>query len=280
MKNWTSPIRILVVFLALLTIAASVSWAGTQTSMWLQLVLNLVLLLGSSWGTFMVLEKFGLAKATRWEHRVITALILFLLFDSSLAWYVFVFLGVISEATQRLIRLPTGPVFNPAAVTAALATLLGWYPGWWGVSFAPRLMIFGPGLSIATFVTVPVATYVAWKYKKLPIMGIAAVSFGVLYGLFARINPAFMLLEGTLAFFLLVMAVEPKTSPVLLKEQLIFGGALGGLMAIAIFLAWPEPNCMPLLICNLVFNLYRNRKWVVKKFQPTPPVAAPVTPVS
>jgi hypothetical protein len=128
-------------------------------------------------------------------------------------------------------------------------------------------MILEPGISVAILLTLPVAGFVAWKYKKLQIVAAALTTFSLFYILIIRANPLFLIIEGTLAFFFLVMTVEPKTSPVLLSHQLICGGSLGILMVVALTLALPEPSCIPLLVCNGAFNLYRNRKWMMSKLQ-------------
>jgi Na+-translocating ferredoxin:NAD+ oxidoreductase RnfD subunit len=80
-------------------------------------------------------------------------------------------------------------------------------------------------------------------------------------------NPLFILVEGTLLFFLLVMAIEPKTSPILPKQQYIFGAVLGLLVVAGLKFGAVEPYAAALLVCNLGFNVYRNWNWLKIKFQ-------------
>lgn len=280
MKSSLKPIQLLVLYFAGMLLWSSFSWGGLDITFWLGQVWHFALLILPGFAIYWLLQKQKMIQPSRWENRFITTAILFLLFDSLLPWWSFVLMGLVAELGQRFIRVPTGPVFNPAALAAVAVTLVGYYPGWWGVSFAPRLPVEWGGLSLATLLlTIPVVGHIARSYKKLPIALTGMFFFALSYAVVFRSNPIFILIEGTLIFFFLVMADEPKTSPVLKKEQYIFGGALGLMMSAALFLALPEPYCIPLLICNLVFNVYRNRRWVMMKLKPQPPQPAPVAPV-
>jgi Na+-translocating ferredoxin:NAD+ oxidoreductase RnfD subunit len=273
------PIQVLVLYFLAMLLWSSVSWGGFAPMFWLGQLWHFFLVFVPGFLVYWFLQKQKLAAPTRWEYRFITSSILFLLFDPLLPWWSFLVMGLVAELGQRFIRVPTGPVMNPAALAAVVITFFGFYPGWWGVSFAPRLPVEWGGLSLATLLlTIPIVGYVANSYKKLPIAIIGMAVFAVSYALVFMSNPLFILIEGTLIFFFLVMADEPKTSPVLRKEQFIFGGTLGLLMTGALFFAVAEPYCMPLLICNVVFNVYRNRRWIMAKFnKPQPPQS--VTPL-
>lgn len=279
MQSWLSPIRILLLYLVVLAIAGSVSWQGLDLLFWLNQGLHFALLFGGGWLTYQALLKAKLGRPTRWEHRAITCLILFLLFDPTISWTAFLGIGIATELLQRLIRVPTGPVFNPAALGASIATLAGFFPAWWGVSFAPRLPLFEGGMSVAMLLTLPIAGYVAHTYKKLPIAGALLVTFTLAYIVVLKMSPVFVLLEGTLAFFILVMALEPKTSPVLRGQQLAYGGILGALLVLSIKWGWHEPYSMALLVVNLIFNVYKNHKILLMKWrQPTVAQPVPATP--
>lgn len=275
MRVWLTPIRILLFFLLGLNVLASWSWGGWEVGFWVGQFRNfLLLVLGFSVVYYPLLQR-KLIQATRLEYHLITSSILFLLFDPLLPWWVFVSLGVMTEVIQRFVRVPTGPVFNPAAMGALLMSLMGYFPGWWGTSFAPRLPLLEGGVSVVVFLTIPIAGYVAQKYRKLNISLAAWVMFGMLYlGLFGT-NPLFLLFEGTLFFFLLVMAVEPKTTPVLPKEQLIFGALVGGLSVVLLRIYFFEPYCGALVIANGLFNAYRHRKWVMGKIVKPPEKSLP-----
>lgn len=272
-KAWSTPIRLLLVYLIGMAIWATINWSGTDIVVGAALLRNLVLLFGSSWLLFTVLVKVGWAKPTRWEHRLISCLILFLLFDSLTPWWVFIALGITTELGQRLIRLPTGPVANPAALGALIiATTTGFLPTWWATNFGPR---FFELLSTAGIITTLVAGYIVFKYRKLTLVATALTTITLLSIVVMQMVPLFLLLDGTLLFFILVMATEPKTSPVLFKQQIMYGVTIGIITIIGMIQAWPETFTAALVLANIGFNLYRNRTLIMAKFRP---VAAPVTP--
>lgn len=275
MKLNLSPIRILIYYLILLMLIGSLSQAGLSLNLWFVQIRNFALLFGGAYGLYRILLPTKRIAPTRWEHRFITSAILFLLFYLDSPWYVFLGLGIGVEALQRFIRLPTGPLMNPAGLATVISALFGFGPLWWGASFSPRLDIAG-GISIAVFFTIPFGAYVAYKYRKLKIVGAFVVAFTLAFLLLMRSIPTFILLEGTILFYVLVMVVEPKTSPVMRNDQLIYGGAIGILVALAIKFSFFEPYAGPLILCNLIFNLYRNRKYLAKKFGGSPNSSVPL----
>lgn len=259
------PIRILVAYLTLLAFFAVWSWSGADVSEWLRAVRNLALLLLSATLVYQAFVRFGSARPTRSEHRVITALILFLLFDPMLPWWIFALLGFAVEIVQRLLRTQLGPILNPAAAAGLLISFLGYFPGWWGMSFSPRLLLIAGGVSSAVLL-LPIAAYVAYSYKKL--YATAGFLFGVLVflPLLLQRSPVFMLLEGTLLFFGLVMIPEPKTSPVLPLEQMVFGASIGLLYCVLLRIHFVEPSLGALLIANAVWygwKTWKQRRKVV-----------------
>jgi hypothetical protein len=283
MKAWTSPVRLLSLFLFFLSIAATISWARLDVMTWFVCVRNALLIIGSGWLVYRALLPTKKIKPTRWEHRVITGLILFLLFDPLLPWYFFPIIGIVTEVAQRFIRVATGPIFNPASLGVFVMSFFGFLPGWWGASFSPRIPV--PfldinGISIASVFVVPIAGYIAHKYKKLPIAITAAAVFAVLYLIVYQSNPAIILLEGTLAFFLLVMAVEPKTSPVIFKEQLAFGTVICLFIILGIHFGMFDPYVFALLVANALLQIYRyiQKKKMLAKAAVAQSAPSPATP--
>lgn len=277
MKPWLQPIRILLLYLIVLTILGTISWSRFDSQVLGQITLEAVMLFGGYSFIHFLLVRSKRIQVTRWEHQAITCLILLLLFEPGLPWYSYMIIGALAEVLQRVFRLVTGPLANPAAlaiVAIALVGLLyqwtgfmGWYPLWWGVSFAPRLPIIDGGVSAAALLTIPIAGWVAHKYKKLWIVA-AAVATLIPACLFVLgRSPLFILLEGTFAFFLLVMAIEPKTSPILRNQQLLYGALLSTLVVIGIKFGWYEAYTMSLVIVNVVFNLWKNKALLLKKVQ-------------
>lgn len=276
------PIRILVIYLIVLAVIGSISWTWGKPIDFLFQIRNYAFIYAAmfsvGWGMCKVMKK----PMPRWEDRVITSLILFLLFDSFLQWWAFPLVGGITEVAQRLIRVPTGPVFNPAALGALVVSFFYLLPSWWGASFSPRIPITTDGLSVAALITFPVAGFITWKYKKYWIAGVGALVACIAYLVLFQLSPVFLFLEGTLAFYLLVMAVEPKTTPILRNEQIGFGIMLGIMMPILLKVGFLEPYAGALVAANGLFQLYGylNRKtggFGLKK-KPTVVTSQPIQP--
>lgn len=273
-KTWTQPIKVLLVLLSLLTTLALFSWGDWRINPdeWITALLKFGLLVLGSKITLKVLTSLKFPAPTRWEHTAITGMILFLLFAPDAPWWGFIVVGAVTEALQRILRLPTGPLANPAAfgtlVAASLFGSWGVLPTWWGVSFSPRWDLFGlvpEGLSIATLLLLPVAIWVAAKYRKLWTAASLVISTSLMYWLVFALNPTYLLLEGTLLFFALVMAIEPKTSPVLRNEQILFGAGVGVLLVILLKFYFVEAYAGALVAGNVIYN--GRRWWALSTFR-------------
>lgn len=266
-KTWTQPIKVLLVLLVALSLLATLSWADWRLNAdeWITAVLKLGMLFAGASVTMRLLTFVGYKPSVRWEHRVISCLILFLLFAPDAPWWGFVVVGALTEGLQRVLRLPTGPLANPAALGTLVAAVVfgswGVLPTWWGVSFSPRWDLLGlvpEGLSIATLLLLPVAVWIAWKYKKLWTAGALVASTALAYWVTFAVIPTYLLLEGTLLFFALVMAVEPKSSPVVRNEQIIFGTGVGILLVILLKFYFVEAYTGALVTGNVIYN---GRRW-------------------
>lgn len=257
------PIKVLLYGLVFLAVIA-VIFSSSSLSDFLMHLFHFGLLFGSSLATRWLVAQTKLtslpALLLRWDHRLITTLLLFLLFDPGQPWGVFMLLGVLTEVFERLLRAPTGPLLNPAALGGLLLALAGFYPDWWGMSFEPRIVVAGAGASVFTWLFLGAAVWVANKYKKLWLVVGALVSFCLSYGLGFGQLPIGVLLDGTLLFFFLVMLVEPKTSPALKQEQLWFGAAVGSLVVVLLKLAFVEAYLGALLCTELGFQAWRFRQ--------------------
>ena len=272
MQTWFTPIRLLVIFLQVLALLATLFWSEFRLLESLQVLSKLILIYATLFATGTLLTRFGLPDSSRPEHRVITALILFLLFIPLLSWWVFVLLGVVTEIAQRFLRTPSGPLFNPAAMGTLIASFIGFTPDWWGTNFSPRFELFGETASIALFFTLPFAGYVAYRYRKHHLVVAALIAISIAYPLIIGQNPLFLIINGTLAFFLLVMAVEPKTSPALMKEQWVYGIILGLMFVFALKFHFIEAYVGALLVANL-YQQHKHISLWFKKGTPASPIA-------
>lgn len=189
------------------------------------------------------------------ENAGITILILTLLVDPRIGFFWAIGLGLVTAFVKMRLRFQGKPVLNPAAAGLAIFSLFGIFDSWWGVSFAPRFSeLF---ISIAVVLTIPFAGYVAYRYRKLWIPLALGIAFALGSFVLSGSVPWIILLEGTVFFFALVMASEPLTSPVVRKEQIVFGASVGLLLALFLDQAWPLTYCGPLLLVNAAYVLYR-----------------------
>lgn len=258
-----SPIRILLMFLSLMAIFATNSWGG-DLGFWVGQAARLGLIYVGMNLAYFVLDKFFVVKdAGRWENRVISTLILYLLFDPLIPYWVFFGLGVVTEVTQRIFRSLTGPIVNPSAGGALAAIGVGFYPGWWGMSFAPRIFVVPDGVSLAVFLTAIMAGYVAYKYKKLFIIVVAGLLYFMLATFFkGSAFSFFVMMEGTILFWLLVMVVEPKSSPALERDQLIYGLIIGSVSVWLLTINFADPYIGSLIVanvCNFLLAVYMKK---------------------
>lgn len=187
-------------------------------------------------------------------NNLITIMIMFLVLDEFIPWWQCVLFGLVASLIKHFIRLNRQPVFNPAAAGIFVAVLLGALETWWGASFAPRFTNLG--ISIAAFLTLPVGAYLADAYKKWGV----ALSFIAVYGLgmliWLKTFPFTILLEGTILFLAFIMVSEPKTSPSLLVQQIVFGSSVAILALAAIIFGASSPYTIALLVGNLGYRLY------------------------
>jgi len=253
-KIFQIPLQTTALYLSLLAFLAVVLKFDTQFLV-VQTLRFLVLLVAVGVPSF-VQHRQAALKYPFVLNRLITILILFLLIDESAPLWITFVVGLATALVKHFVRLNRLPVFNPAAVGVVLAAANGVFDTWWGVSFSPRITDYW--LSSALLLTLPFGMYVAYKYKKLPI---SLSFFGVLALLSTLMQesvPILMLFEGTVIFFALVMATEPKTSPTQRNQQLIFGVSLAILSSAFIRFHVISPYAFALIILN---GIYRGTQW-------------------
>lgn len=257
------PIYLLIVLLLLLSFGAIFSMEGLHLFAWLKHAGNFATIFFSGYAVSFLLQRFFKFSPARTENRIITALILFLLFNPFFAGWIFAALGAFAELAQRFIRTGIGPVFNPAGFTAFLFGWAGIYADWWGTDFPPyfSLPFINTEASIVFFLTVLGAGYVAYRYRKLPVVFSFLIAFIIVHRIFLGNDPFPLIFDGFLAFFLLVMAVEPKTSPVSVKDQCIYGAIAGVLLPVLVGFGWINAALWALLSANL----YAARKFLLPK---------------
>lgn len=190
-----------------------------------------------------------------WDNILITLLILLLLADISASLPLMIALGLLTFVFKIFGRIKGRPIFNPAAVSLSILYLFGLTTTWWGVSFSPRITEFG--ISTAMFITLPLGLYIIKKYQKIPTLIATVVSFIGLSFLLQGSVQVKLLIEGTFAFFLLIMATEPKTTPLIDKQEWVYGVLLGSSLVLWFYFKLPLPYLLNLLVLNVLFSIFK-----------------------
>lgn len=250
--RFLKPAEITTLFLTFLYVLA-VLLKGNSDFVVTELIRILIILL-----TFVIPSYFLIKfrdKKPMVDNLLITALLLLLLADPTASLFLTVALGLLTTLFKIFIRVQRHPVFNPAAISLAVLYLFGLTTTWWGVSFAPRFTQLG--ISSAMILTLPLGLYIIKRYQKIPtlISTVAGVVLGSL--LLSSYIPLVLLLEGTFAFFLLIMATEPKTTPVIDSQEWVYGSILGLSLAVWFHYNFPLPYILNLLLLNLLFTAYK-----------------------
>lgn len=246
------PIVVLIAYLFILYILA-VLLNGSSGFVYQELVRSSALFLGFV-GSYMGVQVFR-GKPLQWANVLITFFILILLADSNATVWQMFLLGLITTIFKLFVRIQNHPLINPAVISLVVMSSLGLVATWWGVSFSPRFTEIG--ISSAMALTFPVGLYIAWKYQELPTFVATTLSFAVGMILLTGAFPWRLLFEGTFMFFLLIMATEPKTTPLMDNQEWLFGILLGSSLVASFVYNLPLPFLLNLLVLNIGFTVWK-----------------------
>ncbi len=189
------------------------------------------------------------------DEAAITGMILALLISPNLMFAVIA--PIIAIILKHIIVYKKINVFNPAALSAFIISLLGAGIGWWA----------------ASYIAIPLGLFLALRLEKLRL----SFSFLIIYvilnmAVFPLSANVRSFIEPITWFFAFFMFLEPKTSPYTKKGQLIFGAGAAILSVLFIVIALPVDI---FIVSLLIMNLTKN--WLNKKFSDMP---QPVKPKS
>jgi Na+-translocating ferredoxin:NAD+ oxidoreductase RnfD subunit len=175
------------------------------------------------------------------ESSVITGLIVGYLLSSDQAWWKLLAASALAILSKHLIVFKKKHIFNPAALGVFLAMiLLGASTQWKG--------------TYAWYILLPFGLYFAQKIRKIEIIvGYFIVSL-TLFGIQAAIQSISLWhIFGYLSYFyIFVMIIEPKTSPITLRGKFFFGAGIAALIFILTELGMRfDVELFSLLILNI-----------------------------
>jgi Na+-translocating ferredoxin:NAD+ oxidoreductase RnfD subunit len=206
-------------------------------------------LIGGYLLTYVVLQKWKPTRVFPWTNTIITFALLGMILEPTGIWWRMAIIGGALALAKRWLRWKQLPVVNYTVFAMVVGYFVNVLPYWWGVSFAPRLTSLQ--IPWAALVFVPVGLYFAFLYKKLPAVAMMLGIFTSLSWVLSHQFPSLILADATVLFFALIMMVEPKTSPTIRSEQLVFGAVVGALLALGFARGWIYPYETALLSGNV-----------------------------
>ncbi|MEW6008790.1 MAG: RnfABCDGE type electron transport complex subunit D [Candidatus Omnitrophota bacterium] len=155
------------------------------------------------------------------ESCIISGLIVGFVLASDNIWWIFVAATVLAIGSKYLIRLKNKHIFNPAAFGIFLSIIFfGASTQWKG--------------TYAWYILVPFGIYFIAKIRKMELL---ISYFAVSLGLFAIQSfiqkvPLINIFGYLSYFYIFIMLIEPKTTPIKPLAKIIFGTGVAGLIFI------------------------------------------------
>jgi len=155
------------------------------------------------------------------ESSIITGLIIGYVLSSDEVWWKLVFVSFLAIFSKYLIRLQKKHIFNPAAFGIFLTLVLLGGSTQWRATYV-------------WYILVPFGIYFAHRFKKMEVViGYAIISLA-LFGtqaLLLRV-PLGNIFGYFSYFYIFVMVIEPKTSPLRPLGKYLFGAGVAALIFI------------------------------------------------
>jgi Na+-translocating ferredoxin:NAD+ oxidoreductase RnfD subunit len=155
------------------------------------------------------------------ESSLVSGLIIGTVLSADNRWWVIALAAVFAIASKHLLRINSKHVFNPAAFGIFLSIiLLGAFTEWRG--------------AYLWYFLVPFGIYFVYKIQKLEILVGFILVFCILFGTqaFIRKVPIWNIFRYLNYFYLFIMLIEPKTTPVKKSAKIIFGAGAATLIFI------------------------------------------------
>ena len=179
------------------------------------------------------------------ESSIITGLIIGFVLSSDEAWWKFVLASSLAIISKYLVCFQKKHIFNPAALGIFLTLIIFNDSSQWAGTFY-------------WYILLPFGLYFAYKFRKLEIIFSYAVISLVLFeiqAVFQRVSLAHVF--GYFSYFyIFIMVIEPKTTPVKQTGKILFGACVAGLIFILTNLvAKFDVELFSLLIMNITVPL-------------------------
>lgn len=188
------------------------------------------------------------------ESSIVTGLILGYVLSDDQPWYFLLYAALFSILSKHIIRAHGRHILNPAGFGVFLTALIFGAVTQWKASYM-------------WYVLIPAGLYFSFKIRKIELL---SAYFVTSFGLFAvsamlrKVSFINSFLYFNL-FFIFIMMIEPKTTPVTKWGKIIFGAVI----AVVIFMlneySIREADLVSLMFLNLTVPLLDKIKFPVKK---------------
>ena len=145
------------------------------------------------------------------------------------------------------------PIFNPAALGLLVASFAGVFVSWWGASF---------GL-LALVLVVLTGLYATWRFRKWYLV----LTFLILNAIWVCLGDSlesvkFIYTDATIYFLVMVMLLEPKTSPIKKYPQIMAGVIAVIFYRVGINVGIPNVELWMILLINVLHFLDQKFKLI------------------
>jgi Na+-translocating ferredoxin:NAD+ oxidoreductase RnfD subunit len=205
----------LIIFLSIFAILLSVK---DKDALFL---FNIILAVVSAVAINSLIQYLLTRKFTFSESSIISGLIIGYVLSNDERWWVFLIASFFAIASKNFLRIHKKHIFNPAAFgILAVIILFNAYTQWKG--------------TYLWYVLLPLGAYFAYKIRKLEILlSYFLVSLAFFAGQAIIQKTPFLNIFWYLSyFFIFVMLIEPKTSPIHPAGKYIFGSLVASLIFI------------------------------------------------
>lgn len=157
---------------------------------------------------------------------IVSGLIIALIIDPSALWYQIAFISILAIVSKNFLRFSGRHIFNPAAFGILSGQLVfGLSASWWGASF-PSVAAHPNIVSFFSLAILLLPAYVSgFRMKRYYIILTFLIFFTIFTSLGSPISLKTILdkmVNPGVIFFTVIMLVEPMTSPVGVKKQVLY----------------------------------------------------------
>lgn len=263
MKFKLNPTQQIILVLGLISLGAILANPGWPV------LIHLLSTLGFSLILFAILKAIT-KKPQSIYNSAITGLIIFLVlhysFDSNFQIYYSLGATFIAILSKFFLKYRGSSIFNPTAlgilivflITKLIPNLDPVFISWWGTAYKTGLSLGGETSFLfpsALFLMIIWIIFGLNKWRKWPIF----LSFLIAHFLLMLLRQQdmsiirFIFTDATIYFFAAIMLIDPKTSPILKKQQILFGLLAAITYNAFAHFGFTHPELIAILIANLYF---------------------------